>query len=633
MYYQVKISIIVFFLLVKSYFSFSQNELMRQWTLPDYKQSDVLFLSKSDSIPYVVQLLNKARYYISEGEYEKALAYCRFAKPFAIGRGDEMAHIYANMAVCYDLMNRPKESISYYQTAIECIPFDNDRNRKISVLRVHIAKVYLSLRDYDRALSYIDSAIPHLPVASDPQYVLAFLLRAQLLMYTNATKEDVVTAYRKVIRMVDTMSNVHKTIMQYKYTALANLSAKYNDSEIPDSAIYYLSMIKENEMLLVGEYIRTGLRLIQAEALVKKGEYKEAKKHLEQILGVVTKMGYDYKRDLYSLLSKVYSESGNYKSAFEHQKNYINITDSLYRKNEQNIIAVNKIESEYLEAKKNLEISHQQLLLSRQENKLQRRNYTQLILGILSGCLLLMFFLYRRNARHKQELLKEQLDNVEKANRIAQIQATLTGEEKERGRIAKELHDAVVSEILSLKLNMETIRNEIPVLDKSGNYRKLLYQSQEIADKVRETAHNMMPVNLRKNGLYASIEAFINRINSKQIHFTFQGYGTLPLLNPEVEKIIFTSVLELIQNILKHSKATEAIIQLNYYAETLLITVEDNGTGITTATGEGMGLENLRANMEMLHAYLDIQSSEYTGTTILIEIPVESLKEKSIIDN
>src|SRR5690606_2053218 len=96
------------------------------------------------------------------------------------------------------------------------------------------------------------------------------------------------------------------------------------------------------------------------------------------------------------------------------------------------------------------------------------------------------------------------------------------------------------------------------------------------------------------------------------------------------ERIILLCVLELIQNILKHARASEALVQLNYFEDVLSITVEDNGVGLRPEgqhrDDKGIGLLGIIENMEMLGAVIDIQSGEYTGTTVLIEIPRAEFK-------
>src|SRR5690606_2421915 len=137
----------------------------------------------------------------------------------------------------------------------------------------------------------------------------------------------------------------------------------------------------------------------------------------------------------------------------------------------------------------------------------------------------------------KQRLLREQLQSSDKNKKIAQVEATLKGVETERERIARELHDSLVGEMLAMKLNLRTVEKEHPALRGSEDYRNILFQSQVIADKLRQTAHNLMPAKLRELGIYASIKAFLERINSRRIHFNLQNYGELPRLQPEVEKI------------------------------------------------------------------------------------------------
>jgi len=89
----------------------------------------------------------------------------------------------------------------------------------------------------------------------------------------------------------------------------------------------------------------------------------------------------------------------------------------------------------------------------------------------------------------------------------------------------------------------------------------------------------------------------------------------------------------LVQNIIKHAKATTAIVQLNYFDDTISLTIEDNGVGFPSECGkdkEGIGWKNIRKNIQVLSAQIDIQSSAFKGTTILIELPLNSHIQKTL---
>jgi tetratricopeptide (TPR) repeat protein len=207
------------------------------------------YLNGNDSIPYAVQPLDRARHYIVEAKYEEALSYCRLAKLFAIGKGDGMANIYINMAICYEKTGRISESIRHYQAAEECIPQDANRSKRIAMLLINLAQLYNNLKDYHTAMTYIDSAMPYISkTRSNEGDITAFMIKAEILLQNGADNDRVIDAYREVFTMIETVKNPSKTLIGFKCVALASLAGKYTDKDLPDSAIYYLSLTKPGEL-------------------------------------------------------------------------------------------------------------------------------------------------------------------------------------------------------------------------------------------------------------------------------------------------------------------------------------------------------------------------------------------------
>jgi signal transduction histidine kinase len=178
--------------------------------------------------------------------------------------------------------------------------------------------------------------------------------------------------------------------------------------------------------------------------------------------------------------------------------------------------------------------------------------------------------------------------------------------------------------MLAMKLNLQALERYHRALKHSDEFRSIISQAEEVTDKLRQAAHNLMPASLQEQGLIDTIRAFINRVDNHKLQFSFLYYGKVPDLSEGAGKIILMITLELIQNILKHARATEALVQFNFFEDSMSITVEDNGIGIGNdyQRKRGMGLANIEANVEALNGTLDIKSSEYTGTTTLIEIPL-----------
>ncbi len=149
----------------------------------------------------------------------------------------------------------------------------------------------------------------------------------------------------------------------------------------------------------------------------------------------------------------------------------------------------------------------------------------------------------------------------------------------------------------------------------------------ESCAQVRNISHNLMPSSILDYGLIETVKEYCLKINSTD-DFTidFQFFGNYIALSKKTETVIYRIVQELVVNILKHAKATEAIIQFNYREDELFITVEDNGIGFNeNIISKGIGHKNIQTRIDFLNAQLDVDSSS-AGTSYTISIDLNKTK-------
>jgi signal transduction histidine kinase/ligand-binding sensor domain-containing protein len=200
--------------------------------------------------------------------------------------------------------------------------------------------------------------------------------------------------------------------------------------------------------------------------------------------------------------------------------------------------------------------------------------------------------------------------------------------EQERIRMARELHDGLGSMLSGIKHSFSAIKNEV-VLNTEQEY-KFGYTIGKLDDSIKDlraVSHGMFSAELLEEGLVAAIKNYCNATSvTAKIHIAFESImEQAPGLSGEQAFHVFRVVQELVQNIVKHSGAAEAMVQLSYNNGMLALTVEDSGTGFDTKQvheKEGIGLRNVEARVKMLHGKTDIRSIPGKGTSILVEIPV-----------
>jgi signal transduction histidine kinase len=195
----------------------------------------------------------------------------------------------------------------------------------------------------------------------------------------------------------------------------------------------------------------------------------------------------------------------------------------------------------------------------------------------------------------------------------AQIQI-ITVQETERKRIAQDLHDDVGNSLAALK-NMLIQHTDPALVEK---------EIDEIIQSIRNISHDLMPVDFKQYALTDIVRHTVNKFSGHPgIHVEYNHTGTAVKLGHVTELEVYRVVNELITNSLKHSRATDLMIQLIYQDESLVVMVEDNGTGMkhdADADGKGIGLKNIRHRVAYIHAALTIES-DHKGTLVIIEIP------------
>ncbi|SFM62458.1 Signal transduction histidine kinase [Algoriella xinjiangensis] len=288
-----------------------------------------------------------------------------------------------------------------------------------------------------------------------------------------------------------------------------------------------------------------------------------------------------------------------------------------------------------------LTISKQDLRLSKLENKnrkldlvhyIQELNYKNkinkyYIVLIVFFVILLLFLFYFLKQRTKSMKQREELYNLElekerQNSKISTLTALLDGQELERARLARDLHDGLGGLLSGTKIQLTHLNDKIneqvkPDLDKS------IHQLDGAVDELRRVAHNLMPDLLIKYGLEEALKEYAIRMSNDQLDVDVQFLSYTDSLNKETQLFVYRIIQELVNNAIKHANASQIIIQFvedsNY-----TITVEDDGKGFDIndlKLNQSAGLHNIQSRVEFLKGTLNIHSEENLGTSIEFQFP------------
>jgi signal transduction histidine kinase len=213
--------------------------------------------------------------------------------------------------------------------------------------------------------------------------------------------------------------------------------------------------------------------------------------------------------------------------------------------------------------------------------------------------------------------------NIELARKNQEIlDAHFKGQHFERKRVATELHDNLSSLLAATKLSIQVLDPSALPPGEQKLFQSVLDMMDTACNEVRYIAHNMMPVNLERQGLPAALESLVTKLNQTGI-ITFELTNIDPRL--ALDKVtafnIYSICLECCNNILRHSRATRAAILFKATEKELHLLISDNGKGIPDTRKDGMGIRNVNERIESLRGSLEIQTST-EGTSFWFTIPL-----------
>jgi two-component system, NarL family, sensor kinase len=445
--------------------------------------------------------------------------------------------------------------------------------RDITTLYMYISDDYLKLNKRDTANIYLDSSKAAVEKLNEPGLWQKYLGRKALLLSKAGRDEESLGYYKKALSYAEksgnksAQANIKKNIGM-KLTLLNRLA---------EARVYLESAWKQADSM---------------KQIASKGEY-------------------------FLAFLKLESKSGNYKKAFEYSELLRKLNDSL--NNKEMAGKVTEIEKKYDSEKK-----EKQIIVLKGE-KQQKSFLNRLLIGAFAASSLIVFLGYRSYS-NKRKLQQQRITELEKEKQLTATEAVLKGEEQERTRLAKDLHDGLGGMLSGIKYNLNTMKgNLIMTPDNALAFERSVDMLDSSIQEMRRVAHNMMPEVLVKFGLNTALEEYCSDINkSGALKINYQSVGLANIAVEQTTAItVYRIIQELINNTIKHANATTALVQINKTAEALSVTVEDNGKGFDTDLlnqSRGIGWTNIQHRIDFLKGKLDVQSEKDKGTSVHIEI-------------
>ncbi|MEQ1744285.1 MAG: sensor histidine kinase [Saprospiraceae bacterium] len=340
------------------------------------------------------------------------------------------------------------------------------------------------------------------------------------------------------------------------------------------------------------------------------------------------------RRDIYRQISATYSALDSLRPALYYATRHIELGDTLLSRDRiatSHRLAIQYGEREQARKLNELTMKQEELELS----KRQQRDFFYAILLFFGAVILALFFMVR-DYRHRlatnrviadqNEMINKQTIRQLEANfRLESMQSMLEGQERERKRIATDLHDSLGGLLAAAKMRLENLSGKVPALGQNEEYAKVKALLNDTIAETRQIARNLQPGSLHQFGLMKAVRDLIVRVQGDGVPvIDFQQFGEFEGIDHTVALNCYRVVQELLQNSIKHAKATEILVQLTCTEHELALLVEDNGTGYDPDTAaKGMGTDNLRQRVQFIQGEISIQSANGQGTSTMVTVPIK----------
>lgn len=559
--------------------------------------------------------------YIQKRDYEKGRLYLHKADLYArqlndSGRKQAILPIMNGMAASYQYEGKYDSAAMYLYQAIDTvltIPVQEVKTTLV-VLYCNVLDVWQQLdRDGESSQFYIKTVKTLEQKAGSDSGMLALVAHVKANYYRDNHLYDSAHIYYQ--RALAFAKATQKELLPFESLLLNGLAIlciqEGNLKEAAKLATQAVNLSRLNGDL--NGQASAGMTL--GEAYFKAKNYVAAIAIFEKSFALTGNPGSIIANDSSRyFLSQAYLATGNLKKALYHQQLYFEARDSMLQKNK--IAAINQLEVKSQLTRKNAEIATQQLELDATRSQAKVRMILMVAILVVALLAILISILVQRSNRRKIQALRHKME-------INRLNATIDGEERERARLARDIHDGIGGLLGAARMSLGLLGRKHGWLLTDDNFTGGVQLVDDAATELRKTAHNMMPAVLLESGLGQAVQQFCNQvINGYSINLHTEIIGPEKRLAAGFELGVFRIVQELVHNILKHAHATNAFVQLAFRPGGLDVTVEDDGIGIKPDMNnhnKGMGLKSIRERASAINGTCEINSHHGKGTSVFLE--------------
>jgi len=474
-----------------------------------------------------------------------------------------------------------------------------------------LSKIFADSQNFDKAIYYNKIALQKSYLTKDTVGITKSLIRMGGFYYAK-NEEDSAKMYFKKVTYIPVTPNTVVRIAN-AHNNLGVIAQNNDNFDLAKHRFQQALDLKLNQNDIVGvSSLNVNLGNIhhfEEEYDMAINRYLNA---FEQIKNDTTSRVLHLKSIIYENLSVSYDSIRDFEKAYQNLHKSYRLKFKLT--NEQLTQNIAEVDAKY-----NLAVEEQKT-----EEEKSKTFRAQVLFGGMAFITLIFVifaFIFYNNYKLKEQNRLEQIhSNLQ--TRI--INATIDAKEKERKSIAEILHDSVSALLSSANLHLQASKTQL-----NSHVPVEITKAQEIVNeasvKIRDLSHELISSVLLKFGLAFAVHDICEKYSNSEIQFISDDNG-IKRYNQEFEIKIYNIIEELINNILKHSGAKNASINLiERNGDKLMIQIIDDGKGFDVKTAkrkDGLGLSHIEARIKIMQGVFNINSKKGEGTSIFISVPV-----------
>ncbi|MEJ2593666.1 MAG: sensor histidine kinase [bacterium] len=600
----------------------------------------------------------KGRAYLNEDKYDSAYIFAGIARDLAVGIGNDsiLGLALLNIATINRKQGEVDSALHYYTTSLKIFKDTKDT--------ANMADVLQGLMNYYRSLGELDKAIE---AGLKSNYLFKKMNRT--INYIESLN-DLANVYERLGALDTAMAcyqQVYRLSIENKLprttaTAMNNIAVVYYRKGDNESSMEYLlraiafndSVGDKGELaMLYGNisylYDIKGDQEQKVASLERSLQYATEINHVGRQLSTMIRLGDHYNRigdlataekyylqgfelarrskqresarNVSEMLSDYYAQQNRWKKSTEYLRLALAYQDSLVDAEKARVIEKALSNNRALtldDMIKEIKTEHKAEIA-----RILKKSQNLLITLLLILVILLGLLLYFRMRARKNRIITEQkIRQLENERKLMRAQAVMVGQENERKRIAHDLHDGIGVLLSTASVQFSRIKMDP---ETAPLFEKATQLITEASGEIRKISRNMMPGVLSKLGLYDALEDLFETVNGMdelQVHLKLDDHRERLPENTEI--MLYRIVQELVNNTVKHAKASEITFELSREGDKIQMIYADNGTGFDPEDkmeDKGLGLAGIRSRTDLLGGTMKINAEKGNGTHYTFQIP------------